>query len=284
MSLKPEFLIVTAPSSGVASVVDSIQTAFSLQDINKEPSVCDRFNKFLQPKVNETGFGYDEKYAEALEFLSSSDNPSDSNTVWCPDFFIEHPAIQWAILNNLSTAKILFVLRNPTDAIYLRYLEKIDTAKLSFEKAITLCKEEMESIGSWSYRGKWERFYAAPSAEALLLEGGAYGTAVSRCNKILGKSNIHVTGYENFLKNPDNEISRIGKFLNVENAAPGVSSDILISKDPLVNKPLPSQKCQDMLDDYFAEQINLLQKQSEFDPSLWVTDAAKSEPRLSVSA
>jgi len=284
MSLKPDFLIITAPSSGVSSVVDAIQTAFSLQDIKKESSVFDGFNKFLEPKVNETGFGYDEKYAEALEFLSSSDNPSGSNTVWCPDFFIEHPAIQWAILNNLPTAKILFVLRNPADAVYLRYLEKIDTAKVSFEEAITLCKEEMESIGSWSYRGKWERFYAAPSAEALLLEGGAYGTAVSRCNKILGSSNVHVTGYENFLKNPDNEISQIGKFLNAQDAAPGVSADILMSKDPLASQPAPTQKCQHMLDDYFAEQIDLLQQHSEFDPSLWATDAIESESRLSVSA
>jgi hypothetical protein len=237
----PDFLIIGAQKSGTSSL-------FHL--LSQHPDL-------LLPKGKEVHF-FDLKYEKGMtwyaRFFPDRQQLGTRLTGEATPYYFFHPCVPERVALHLPNVKLIVLLRNPVNRAYSHYAmerNRNNEPVESFPEAIRLesariAGEEEKLIAgtitqSWAHR---TFTYAAR---------GMYGRQFERWLKYFPIRQFHIITSDEFFENPQNELNKVYKFLNIREILP---TDYTPQKQG--SYPGLSQETVNDLNPLFAEDAKLL--------------------------
>lgn len=204
----PSFIIIGCAKSGTTSLYNYLI---------QHPAVFPAYKKEIHyfSKYYERGDNWYRTYFCTNIYKKIKYPRGNTVTGEATPYYIFHPLAALRVKKVLPDAKIICILRNPVDRAYSHYsmMVRLGYEHQSFKEAINeeykrLKDEEKKLINDPTYYSfKYQNF--------SYLSRGHYEKQLRTWFKIFDKSQFLIIKSENLYRNPQIEINKIFKFLNV---------------------------------------------------------------------
>jgi len=192
----PNFFIVGAPRSGTTSLYEYLKAVPGIyMSPVKEPNYFapDLYTRYRGKPILAFGkyFCNRAKYLELFEKVKDEVAVGEASVSYLSD-----PEAPGRIKEVVPEARIIVILRDPVERVYLQYLMHV--------------------------RQGWQRASFEEAARTnLYLEPSLYANQVQRYLDVFGSDHVKILIFEEFIQNPRKAVSEVLKFLGV-NAEPPV--------------------------------------------------------------
>lgn len=197
----PNFLCVGAQKAGTTTLHDIL---------NQDPQI------FL-PEIKETKFfQLNSKYERGIEYYRQEffRDVKDAQTVGeiDPDYMYFDYAPKRIYETLGKDVKLIFILRNPIKRALSHYQMSVRRGfeDLSFEDAIKVEKDRI------SIDDSQDKFYKSKTHNASYIDRGYYSRQIKEFLKYFPKENMLFLIFEDFIKNKEENINDVYKFLNLD--------------------------------------------------------------------
>lgn len=208
MTNKPTFFIVGAAKAGTTALHNTLcqHPAIFLPKIKETNyfSFKDEIVDFKGPLDDQTINKFSITRAEDYFSLFSSAQPNQICGEACPSYLYFDKAAQ-EIRDYLPSAKIVIVLRNPTERAFSNYLHLVRDGRetLSFSEAL--------QAEVWRHEQHWEWFWE-------IFNIGLYSGQVERYYSLFPRENILILLYDDYRKDPSKVLCAILDFIGVDSS------------------------------------------------------------------
>ncbi len=204
-SVKPNFLLVGAAKSGTSSMDRYLSMHPEIYIPQKKeahffaiPDFPQRFTGPGDEGMNEYTIRTWDAYLKLFDAVQTEKARGESSV-----FYLYYPGTAGRIANTLPDAKIIILLRNPVHRAYSAYMHLIRDGRETLPFAEALQAEDTRK--AQNYEPMW-----------LYRELGLYSEQVNRYFTALGRDRVHVAIFEEFIRNPQQTMQDVFRFLGVD--------------------------------------------------------------------
>jgi len=198
MEIWPNFFIIGAPRAGTTSLFDFLKrTEGIFMTSYKEPHY---FSRSIEPSLM-----YPPPIRNKKKYLALFNKAKDGFAIGeASSSYLWDPVAPKLIHEVIPNAKIIVILREPTERAYSHYLLRFSGGKTySFSEAIKKAlKPDSDYYTSSIVRGGW------------------YNKQVTNYLKIFGSNQVKILIFEEFIKDAKKTVKEVLKFLNVQSEPP----------------------------------------------------------------
>jgi hypothetical protein len=126
------------------------------------------------------------------------------------------PHVACNLRAHLPHVKLLFILRDPVDALYASYQDSHLPESVSFEEVVTKLTAERDKYWMPDLRRKWSALLTDPDSTALRLERGFYYEQLMNYRNLFPSSQLQVFRYEDFLSRRSDILRQTLGFLGLD--------------------------------------------------------------------
>ncbi len=134
-------------------------------------------------------------------------------------YFMVFPHIACNLRMQLPDARIIFILRNPTDCLWSSFLKrhdgKSDPAD-DFDRWVEEGCDRIAAAATPEHRSSWAHMLYADSNPAIALDRGHYFPQVVNFLHLFGWHQLFIVNYRDFATEPRAEMARLFQWLEVE--------------------------------------------------------------------
>lgn len=134
-------------------------------------------------------------------------------------YFMVYPQVPFNLRDQLPDVKLLFILRNPVEAVYSTYRKRIRDGKAegkSFEDFLKTGAEEAEVLNDPRNRGSWPGLLRDPERLPFAVDRGFYYQQIRRFYMLLRREQILVLRFDRFAQDPAGTMRRVLEFLELD--------------------------------------------------------------------
>ncbi len=133
-------------------------------------------------------------------------------------YFMLFPHIACNIRLHLPDAKLLFILRNPVDALYSSYwhAKSKNGSPYSFDERIERALSLAETLWTPQNRGQWPKLLAETDNDCWWLERGCYYQQIVNFYNLFRPEQILVLQFEEMIHTPSDAMKRVLGFLGLD--------------------------------------------------------------------